>query len=67
VPEWVDSDGNRVHVEGPVREDDGLTKKYAWRKHRVPFEKAFDVWSVIITKPGLEGDEFLEETVRDHE
>jgi hypothetical protein len=33
-----------------------------WRKHRIPFEKAAFLWLLLMSKPGDEGDEFLENT-----
>jgi hypothetical protein len=33
-----------------------------WRKHRIPFEKASYFWLVLASKPGDEGDEFLQNT-----
>lgn len=33
-----------------------------WRKHRVPFNKVAFFASIYAAKPGMEGDEFLQNT-----
>jgi hypothetical protein len=35
---------------------------HIWRKHRVPFEKVAFFYLVLGAKPGMEGDEFLQNT-----
>lgn len=35
------------------------------KKHRIPFEKACFFWLVLASKPGMEGDEFLQNTTRE--
>ena len=33
-----------------------------WRKHCIPFEEVAFFWSLILAKPGDEGDDFLQST-----
>jgi hypothetical protein len=52
-------DNARTDIDGPVYEgaDDIL-----WRRHRIPFEKAAFLWLLVMSQPGDEGDEFLQNT-----
>lgn len=44
--------------------DDG-TNDTIWRKHRIPFEKACFFFLVLMSHPGDEGDEFLQNTTKE--
>lgn len=63
--EWVNKEGE-IDLEGPWgREEECLRERTVWRRHRVPFEKAFFYQAMLTAMPGNEGDEFLEETEKE--
>lgn len=62
--EWVDADGE-VYEGVPTGRDDNLRKRRVWRRYRVPFEETFNVWVLLDVMPGMVGEEFLEEIIRE--
>ena len=64
-PIWVDAEGD-IDKYGEVP-DEEVTETVMWKRYRVPFEKVWDFWSILIIKPGSEGEEFLQNVVREDE
>ena len=61
-PIWVDKNGRIDDYD-----EDPVYESVMWKRHRVPFEKAWGFWSILYVKHGDESEEFLQNTVREDE
>jgi len=61
-PIWVDKNGRIDDFD-----EDPVYESVMWKRHRVPFGKAWGFWSILVVKPGDEGEEYLANVVREDE
>jgi hypothetical protein len=65
-PIWVDKEG-KTDEHGEVPDEELSHTLFEWRRHRVPFGRLGEFWTVLHVMPGSEGEEYLRNRVREEE